>query len=103
MHATLNEVRLLGPIGNSGVTLRTDRHGRTRAEFQLALTEHGRNGRTYLTLVDCQGWDASAEALRALAPGDVVLVVGKLARRHAGEAWHLFVVGEVTTSWTEAV
>ena len=63
------------------------------ALYPGARRDGQRDGHEHLTLVPCEVWGKKAEGVSDLAPGQLVLFEGKLARRKKGEAWELCVSG----------
>jgi hypothetical protein len=100
MVASVNRVVLLGEVGKYGVTVSWLDSGTPRARFSLVVSEHGQDGKTFQTPIDCQIFGKKAEAAGELDAGQLVLFEGKLAKRKKGEAWELVVSGYEVTPLT---
>jgi single-stranded DNA-binding protein len=85
MVTCINKAILLGAISKAGVTIRYNANGTPCASFVLLLTEQTADGKYFSHLIPCEVWGKRAEEVRALAPGALVVVEGKVSRRRKGE------------------
>jgi single-stranded DNA-binding protein len=89
----INRVILCGAIAKHGVTVSYSQSGTPCARFVLDLTETGTDGKIHSLYVDCEVWGKKAEAAGELAPAQLVLFEGKLARRKKNDNWDWVIAG----------
>ena len=94
-----NRVILLGAVGDKGVTIRPQEGGPLMGSFLLKLTEVNDAGRTFTAYHSVECYGRALSVADTLAPGDVILVDGKLRRRKLDnpERWDTSVLALTVT------
>jgi single-stranded DNA-binding protein len=92
----------LGRVGRYGVTLR--HQGADCASFLLNIPEGGRDDQIYTTRIPVEIYGKHAQDAKMLAPGQLVLVEGKLRKRkRPDDEWEVVIRSWKATAVRPAV
>jgi single-stranded DNA-binding protein len=92
MSTSMNRCWLMGTIGERGFALRYALGGSAYASGTLVITERSTEGKEWRQYLPIECWGKRAESVSELAPGTLVTLEGKLARRkNKQEQWEVYV------------
>lgn len=93
MQLSVNRCILIGIIDRRGVEVSYHGQGTAKASLTLVVSELGSDGKEHQLFQPVEIWGKRAEQTGECAPGDVLLIEGRLKRVKQGETWTTVVSG----------